>query len=178
MSDGSAVLDPDTLEPLSPGDGRVGKLARRGHIPLGYLNDERKTSETFLVDVHGTRWVVPGDYATVEEDGTVTVLGRGSVSINTGGEKVYAEEVEVAVKSHPDVFDCMIIGVPDELLGERVVAVVVPAPGCSPDLESIQEHCGVTLARYKLPRELAAVDQIPRTPVGKPDYRGARALFT
>jgi 3-oxocholest-4-en-26-oate---CoA ligase len=127
--------------------------------------------------VNGVRWVVPGDYATVEADGTITVLGRGSVSINSGGEKIYPEEVEAAVKSHPDVFDCVVVGVPDERFGERVAAVVKARDDAAPTLESIHAHCESQLARYKLPRELKLVDAIPRTPVGKPDYRGAKALF-
>jgi acyl-CoA synthetase (AMP-forming)/AMP-acid ligase II len=178
MGPHTTVLDPDTLEPLSPGDGRIGKLARKGHIPLGYWRDDAKTAETFPVAPDGTRWSVPGDFAMVEADGTITLLGRGSVCINSGGEKIYPEEVEAAVKSHPDVFDAVVVGVPDERFGERVAAVVTAREGTDPTLESIQEHCEQQIARYKLPRELRIVAEIPRTAVGKPDYRSAKALFT
>jgi fatty-acyl-CoA synthase len=178
MGEHTTVVDPITLEPLAPGDGNVGKLARRGHIPLGYYKDDAKTAETILVAADGTRWVVPGDFATIETDGTITLLGRGSVCINSGGEKVYPEEVEAAVKSHPDVFDAVVVGVPDERFGERVAVVVTARGGTEPTLESIQSHCESQIARYKLPREVRLVDTIPRTPVGKPDYRSARSLFS
>jgi fatty-acyl-CoA synthase len=178
MGEHTTVLDPVTLEPLSPGDGNVGKLARRGHIPLGYYKDDAKTADTILVAADGTRWVVPGDFATIEADGTITLLGRGSVCINSGGEKVYPEEVEAVVKSHPDVFDAVVVGVPDERFGERVAVVITARDGTAPTLASIQSHCESQIARYKLPREVRLVDTIPRTPVGKPDYRSARSLFS
>jgi fatty-acyl-CoA synthase len=173
MGEHTAVLD-DDLRPLEPGSGVVGRLARRGHIPLGYYKDEAKTAATFVHDREGVRWVVPGDFATVEADGTVTLLGRGSVSINTGGEKVFPEEVEAALKAHPDVFDAVVVGVPDERFGERVVALVLPRPGAQPSLEDLRAHCRGSIATYKAPRELHLVDQIVRTPAGKPDYRAAR----
>ena len=111
----------DDLRPVEPGSGQVGLLARRGHIPLGYYKDEAKTAATFVTDPDGVRWSVPGDHARIEADGTITLLGRGSGCINTGGEKVYPEEVEAAVKSHPDVFDVVVVGVPDARFTERVV---------------------------------------------------------
>ncbi|MCB1002605.1 MAG: acyl-CoA synthetase, partial [Acidimicrobiales bacterium] len=119
------VLD-EHLDPIEPGSGQRGLLARTGHIPLGYYKAEAKTAETFKVDRHGVRWVIPGDWATVEEDGSITLFGRGSVSINSGGEKIFPEEVEAALKSHPEVFDAVVVGVPDERFGERVTAVVAP----------------------------------------------------
>ena len=125
MGEHTTVLG-DDLRPLTPGSGEVGRLAKRGHIPLGYYKDEGKTAATFLNDADGMRWVVPGDFARVETDGTITLLGRGSVSINTGGEKVFPEEVEAALKGHPDVFDAVVVGVPDERFVERVVALVTP----------------------------------------------------
>jgi acyl-CoA synthetase (AMP-forming)/AMP-acid ligase II len=118
---------------------------------------------------------VPGDHARIEDDGTITVLGRGSVSINTGGEKVYPEEVESALKSNPAVFDAVVVGIPDERWGERVTAVVQARPGTTPALDDLAEHVRGQLASYKVPRELVLVDQIVRSPSGKPDYRWARA---
>jgi 3-oxocholest-4-en-26-oate---CoA ligase len=169
----TAVLD-ENFEPVEPGSGVVGQLARRGHIPLGYYNDEEKTSKAF-VESGGQRWVLAGDMAKVDDDGTVVVLGRGSVSINTGGEKVYPEEVESVLKAHSDVADALVVGVPDERWGERVTAVVQPRSGAKPTLEEIQHHCRTGLAGYKVPRSLCLVDEVVRSPSGKPDYRWARA---
>jgi acyl-CoA synthetase (AMP-forming)/AMP-acid ligase II len=169
---GSVVLDEDG-RPLEAGCGKVGKIARSGHIPVEYYKDPKKTAETF-VTFDGTRYAIPGDFAMVEEDGRITLLGRGSVSINSGGEKIFPEEVEAAVKAHPKVFDCTVVGVPDERWGERVVAVVQLRSGSPPDLASIQEHCRQRIAGYKVPRELHVVDQIVRSPSGKPDYRWAK----
>ena len=132
----------------------VGKLARRGHVPLGYYKDPVKTAATFPV-IDGVRWAVPGDHARIEDDGTITVLGRGSVSINTGGEKVYPEEVEAALKSHPAVFDAVVVGVPDERWGERVVAVDRDRPGCGTRPRRARPRtCGSTSRPYKVPRDL------------------------
>jgi 3-oxocholest-4-en-26-oate---CoA ligase len=164
----------DDLRPVEPGSGTVGKLARRGHIPLGYYKDDEKTAATFVTAADGTRWVVPGDFAVVEDDGTITMLGRGSVCINSGGEKVYPEEVEAALKSHPDVFDTVVVGLPDGRYVERVAAIVQARPGSEPSLEELRGHCREKLAGYKLPRQLVLADVIPRTPVGKPDYRAAK----
>jgi 3-oxocholest-4-en-26-oate---CoA ligase len=170
------VLD-DDLRPVEPGSGRTGRLARRGHIPIGYHNDPGKTAATFVTDADGVRWVVPGDHAMVEADGTIVLLGRGSVCINTGGEKVFPEEVEAALKSHPDVYDAVVVGVADERYAERVAAVVKARPGTSPTLDALREHCRSRIAGYKLPRVLRLTDDIPRTAVGKPDYRWARDLL-
>jgi acyl-CoA synthetase (AMP-forming)/AMP-acid ligase II len=170
----TAVLD-DTGRPVAPGSGVVGRLARRGHIPLGYWNDAERTARTFPV-VDGVRWAVPGDFASVEDDGTVTVFGRGSVSINTGGEKVFPEEVESALKAHPSVFDAVVVGVPDDRWGERVAAVVqARRGGATPSLDDHAGHSRGRLAGYKVPRSLVLVDEVVRSPSGKPDYRWARA---
>jgi acyl-CoA synthetase (AMP-forming)/AMP-acid ligase II len=167
------VLD-ESGKPVQPGSGQVGRLARKGHVPLGYYKDEVKTKATF-VEVDGDRWVLPGDNAMVEADGTVVLLGRGSTSINTGGEKVYPEEVETALMTSPDVADVIVVGLPDERWGQRVVAVVRPAPGTTPALETLREHARTSLAGYKLPRELILVDSVERTPAGKADYKWAKA---
>ncbi len=168
------MLDED-LRPLEPGSDVVGMLARRGHIPLGYYKDPAKTAETYREDADGVRWVIPGDYAQVEASGTILLLGRGSVCINSGGEKIFPEEVEAALKSHPDVFDVLVVGVPDPRWGERVTAVVQPRAGRSPELEDINALCRSKLAGYKLPRNLLLVDEVVRSPAGKPDYGWARS---
>jgi acyl-CoA synthetase (AMP-forming)/AMP-acid ligase II len=167
----SVVLGAD-LRPMEPGTGEVGRLARSGTIPIGYHKDPVKTAEVFI-EVGGTRYVMTGDLALLEEDGAISLLGRGSVSINTGGEKVFPEEVEAAVKSHPHVYDATIVGVPDPRWGQRVAAVVALRPGCHTDLTSIQDHCRTRIAGYKVPRELHVVDEFVRSPAGKPDYRWA-----
>ncbi|HEX4539545.1 MAG TPA: acyl-CoA synthetase [Acidimicrobiales bacterium] len=173
---GSVVLD-DDLEPVVPGSGVVGKLARMGDIPVGYYKDPEKTAATF-VEAQGVRYAIPGDFATVEADGTITLLGRGSQSINSGGEKIFPEEVEAAVKSHPDVYDAVVVGVPDERWGQRVAAVVQPRPGAAVALEPIQTHCRTLLAGYKVPRQLHVVETIQRSPSGKPDYPWALSTAT
>jgi acyl-CoA synthetase (AMP-forming)/AMP-acid ligase II len=171
----TSVLDPDTLEPLPPGSGREGLFARKGHIPLGYWNDEAKTAATFRIDAHRTRWVVPGDWATIDDKGRIVLFGRGSGRINSGGEKIFPEEVEGALKAHPDVFDVLVVGLPDERWGERVAALLQPRPGRTPTLPALQEHCRSLIAGYKVPRQLLLVDEVPRHPNGKPDYRTAKA---
>ena len=176
MDDTNSVLG-DDLRPVAPGSGEVGRLARRGHLPLGYYKDETKSAATFVTDPDGVRWAIPGDYAVVEEDGTITVLGRGSQCINTGGEKVYPEEVEAALKSHPDVFDAVVVGIHDARFGERVAALVQPREGTSPGLDDLAAHCRATIAGYKVPRQVHLVESIERTPAGKPDYRKAKALL-
>ncbi|MGQ0824204.1 MAG: acyl-CoA synthetase [Actinomycetota bacterium] len=169
----TVVLD-DDLEPIVPGSDVVGRVARGGNIPLGYYNDPVKTAEVFVTDTRGRRWAIPGDYARVEADGRITLLGRGSVSINSGGEKIYPEEVEGALKSHPDVFDVLVVGLPDDRWGERVTALLQPRPGRTPNLEELQTHCRAQLAGYKVPRDLLLVDEVPRLANGKPDYRSAK----
>ena len=125
---GETVVFDENLEPVEPGSGVIGKIARSGDIPLGYYNDPKKTAEVFI-EVRGTRYVMPGDYATVEADGSITLLGRGSIVINSGGEKIFPEEVESAVRSHPDVMDAIVCGAPDERWGQTVAAIVQPRVG-------------------------------------------------
>lgn len=176
VNERTRVVDPVTYEEVAVGE--PGRLAQRGHVPLGYYNDPAKTAETFF-QKDGERWVLLGDMATVGEDGIVTVLGRGSQCINTGGEKVYPEEVEQALKSHPDVYDALVAGVPDPKWGHHVAAVVQLREGAaSLDLGSVQEHCRTRLAGYKVPRQLVLTDEIQRSPSGKADYRWARTVAT
>ena len=168
--DDAVVLD-DELRPVKPGSGVVGRLARSGAVALGYYNDPEKTAATFPV-IDGVRYIITGDHAMVEADGTVQILGRGSASINTGGEKVYPDEVEAALKSHADVADAMVVGLPDERFGERVVALVVSRTGgIPPDLD---EHVRRHVAGYKAPRQVFPVEAVERFPSGKPDYAWAR----
>jgi acyl-CoA synthetase (AMP-forming)/AMP-acid ligase II len=155
------------------GPGQTGKLARGGHIPLGYYKDPVKTAEMFTV-VNGERYAVPGDWARVEEDGTITLLGRGNTCVNTGGEKVYPEEVEGALKSHLDVFDSLVIGVPDDRLGQRVAALIQLRPGAAADVAALDAHVRGQLAGYKVPRTVWFVDSVGRTVSGKADYGWAR----
>ena len=168
----TVVLDDEGNE-VKPGSGVRGILAKRGNIPLGYYKDEKKTAETFRT-INGVRYAIPGDYAMVEADGTVTMLGRGSVSINTGGEKVYPEEVEAALKGHPDVFDALVVGVPDDRYGQHVAAVVAARKGARPTLAALDGFVRTQIAGYKVPRSLWLVDEVKRSPAGKPDYRWAR----
>ena len=169
---GDTVVFDEDMAQVQPGSGVIGKIARSGDIPVGYYNDPMKTAETFIT-VDGTRYVMPGDFATVEEDGSITLLGRGSVVINSGGEKIFPEEVESAVRSHPAVTDAIVCGAPDERWGQTVAAIIAPRPGQSATLEEIQEHCRGFVAGYKVPRLLFVVDSIQRSPSGKPDYRWA-----
>ena len=171
MNDTVAVFD-DAGKRVEPGSDVIGRLARRGHIPLRYHKDEVKTAAT-IVTIEGERWVLPGDFARVRDDGTIELLGRGSVCINTGGEKVYPEEVEAVVKGHPNVADAVVVGVPDERWGERVVAVIQPSDE-PPTLDDIQSLCREKLAGYKVPREIKIVGEVQRSPAGKTDYRWAK----
>ena len=173
VNEQTAVLDDDG-RPIPPGSDAVGRLARRGHIPLGYYNDDAKTAATFLT-VDGVRWVLPGDMARVGEDGAVILLGRGSVSINTGGEKVFPEEVEAALKAHPGIEDAVVVGLPDERWGERVVAVVQYTAGDPPAEADLQAFCRSRIAGYKIPRQFTAVQHMVRSPSGKADYRWAKS---
>jgi len=156
--------------------GETGMLARRGHVPLGYYKDESKTAATFVTAPDGTRWAIPGDRAVRESDGTITVLGRGSQCINSGGEKIFPEEVEAALKSHPAVFDATVVGRADERWGEHVCAVVEFRSGLTADLDALAAHCRDHIAGYKVPRSLVVVDEMVRSPSGKPDYRWAKEL--
>jgi fatty-acyl-CoA synthase len=172
----TVLFDDLTWEPIPPGTGRSGVLAVGGAMPRGYYKDPEKTAATFR-EIGGTRYTVPGDYATIDGDGTVHLLGRGSVSINTGGEKVYPEEVEVAARTHPGVADCNAVGVPDERFGEAVTLVVARTPGQPPVGEDeVIAAVRARLASYKAPRRVVFVDEIRRSPAGKADYRWARAV--
>jgi 3-oxocholest-4-en-26-oate---CoA ligase len=172
MDANTAVLD-EHLRALEPGSDVIGRLARRGHIPTGYYQDAEKTAATF-VEVDGVRWVLPGDLASVEADGSIRLHGRGSASINTGGEKVFPEEVESALMAHAGVADVLVVGVPDERWGERVVAVVALRAGEDIAFDELQGHAREHLAGYKVPRAMVVVDQVVRGPNGKPDYAWAR----
>jgi len=173
--EGTVVLD-DALRVVAPGSATIGRIARTGHIPLEYYKDPSKSAATFFTAGDGLRYSMPGDFARVEPDGQITLLGRGSVSINSGGEKIHPEEVEHAIKSHPDVYDAVVIGVSDERWGSRVAAVVQPRAGATLTLEALQSHCRKHLAGYKLPRQLTLVERIERSPAGKPDYRWAQSV--
>ncbi len=168
----TVVLDEDGSE-VKPGSGVRGIIAKKGHIPVGYYKDEKKTAETFRT-YNGVRYAIPGDYAEVEADGSVTMLGRGSQSINSGGEKIYPEEVEAALKGHPDVFDALVVGVPDDRFGQCVAAVVHCRPGTNTTLAELDTFVRQEIAGYKVPRKVWWVDEIHRTPAGKPDYRWAK----
>ncbi|MFD2418908.1 acyl-CoA synthetase [Amycolatopsis pigmentata] len=168
-----AILLDDDNQVVKPVPGAVGRIARRGHVPLGYYKDEAKT-RTIFTEIDGHRYVIPGDWARYEEDGTVTLLGRGSQCVNTGGEKVFPEEVEGALKSHPDVFDALVLGVPDERLGQRVAAIIQGRPGQQPDLAAVEAHVRTEIAGYKVPRTIWLAKEIGRLPSGKPDYPWAQ----
>lgn len=168
----TVVLDEEGNE-VKPGSGVRGVIAKKGNIPVGYYKDEKKTAETFKT-YNGVRYAIPGDYAEVEADGSVTMLGRGSVSINSGGEKIYPEEVEAALKGHPDVFDALVVGVPDPRFGNHVAAVVAPRKGARPTLSDLDTFVRKEIAGYKVPRSLWLVDEVKRSPAGKPDYKWAK----
>jgi acyl-CoA synthetase (AMP-forming)/AMP-acid ligase II len=172
MAGPDVIVLGDDGQPAAPG--QIGRLARGGHVPLGYYKDPARTAAMFA-EVDGQRYATPGDMARVEDDGTITLLGRGNTCVNTGGEKVFPEEVEGALKSHPDVFDALVIGVPDERLGQRVAALVQLRPGAPADLGVLQEHVRRQLAGYKVPRSIWLADAIRRTVSGKADYGWARA---
>ena len=163
---------------VDPGSGEVGVVAVSGpNLPLGYHKDDAKTRRTFR-SIDGVRYSFPGDMATVAADGTMTLLGRGSTCINTGGEKVFPEEVEEVVKTHPAVVDCLVFGDADERYGQRVVGVYATATDAErATTDTVIAHAAARLAGYKVPRQLRLVDQVPRWPNGKADYRAARRLF-
>jgi acyl-CoA synthetase (AMP-forming)/AMP-acid ligase II len=168
------VLD-DEFKPVEPGSGVEGWLAAGGRVPIGYHNDPEKTAKTF-VTVDGKRYSIPGDRALVEADGTIRMLGRGAMCINTGGEKVYPEEVEAVLKVHPSIADALVVGVPDDRFGAKVAAVVATTSPVT--LDELQAHCRASLAGYKVPRALTIVDSIERSPAGKPDYKWALEVAT
>jgi fatty-acyl-CoA synthase len=161
---------------VAPGSGEVGLVANGGMVPLGYYKDPEKSARTFR-EVNGVRYSFPGDMATVEADGRITLLGRGSNCINTGGEKVFPEEVEEALKVHPAVEDTLVFGVPDDRFGQRVVGIAALAAGATDDPEAILADTKTRLSSYKVPKALVVVPTVPRAPNGKPDYATAKRIF-
>jgi acyl-coenzyme A synthetase/AMP-(fatty) acid ligase len=173
----AAVLSEDLGQRLEPGDDHLGWLAQGGRVPLGYLGDPDRTASTFP-EVDGQRYAVAGDRARWRPDGTIELHGRDSVCINTGGEKVFAEEVETAIKSHPDVWDAVVCGRPSERWGQEVVAVVQLRDGCDPSDDELAAAAGEHIAHYKLPKAIIRTPRVVRSPSGKADYRWARAVAT
>jgi fatty-acyl-CoA synthase len=170
-----AVVVTDDGRLVEPGSDEIGMVGVGGRVPLGYYKDEEKSAKTFRV-IDGRRYSIPGDYATVEADGTIRLLGRGSVCINTGGEKVFPEEVEEVLKRHPSVLDAVVVGVPDERWGEAITALVEPAPGGTADEAELVGLVKASLAPYKAPKLVLVVESIGRAPNGKVDYKRSREI--
>jgi len=168
----AVVLNPETLRPVQAGE--IGVIAKRGALPLGYFKDPEKTARTYPT-IDGVRYMIGGDFARIEPDGTITLLGRGSNCINTAGEKVFVEEVETALKAFPLVRDALVFGEPDHRFGERVVALVETSAAVGED--RLVRHVQSLLAAYKAPRQIRFAKRIPRGPNGKPDYGEAKRLF-
>jgi fatty-acyl-CoA synthase len=173
----TCVLDDSRSHILEPGHDGTGWLARSGRIPLGYMNDPEKTAATFRT-IGGSRYSIPGDRARLHDDGMVEVLGRDAVTINSGGEKIYAEEVEAAVRHHPGVRDVIVVGRPSERWGSEVVAIVEPEPGATLERAELLATCASEIARYKLPKAVIVVERVVRNPAGKADYTWARFIST
>ncbi|GAA3543048.1 acyl-CoA synthetase [Nocardioides daeguensis] len=173
----TTVILGDDNRPLDPvaDVGKVGRTARSGNVPVGYYKDPEKSAKTFI-EIDGVRYSIPGDNARIEEGNRITLLGRGSNCINTGGEKVYPEEVEQAIKAHPGVYDVLVVGLPDEKYGQTVAAVVEPRPGHQVELEELRTFLRAHLSGYKLPRALTIVPEIPRNATGKAQYPRAKEL--
>jgi fatty-acyl-CoA synthase len=171
------ILSEDLTEVLPAGHEEMGWLAQSGRVPLGYLGDPDKTARTFPT-VDGVRYSVPGDRARLRADNTLELYGRDSVTINSGGEKIFAEEVEQALVKHPAVFDCVVAGRPSERWGNEVVAVVQLADGVEASDDDLLEEAARHIARYKLPKAIVRRDRIQRSPSGKADYRWAKAQAT
>jgi fatty-acyl-CoA synthase len=173
------VLSDDRSRILTPDDGdELGWLAQRGHVPLGYLGDPEKTRATFPV-IDGVRYAVAGDRVSWSADGRIAFFGRDSVTINTGGEKVFAEEVEQALTSHPAVEDALVVGRPSPRWGQEVVAVVAARTGTAPPADDeLRDHCRHSIAGYKVPKAFFWVDAVQRSPSGKPDYAWARTVVS
>lgn len=170
----SEILNLDTKEIIPPSDTQtIGYLARKGHVPLAYYKDEEKSKKTFI-EVNGERYSIPGDMAKYEADGQMTLLGRGSVSINSGGEKIFPEEVEMALKAHPNIFDCLVVGVKDDRWGQKVVAVIQRRKDIEMSLEEIKEVASKYIASYKMPKAIVFSELIERAPSGKPNYQWAQ----
>jgi fatty-acyl-CoA synthase len=174
LGENARVIDDDGND-VEPGSGVIGRVAVKGVTPVGYYKDPEKSAHTFLT-IEGDRYSVPGDYATVEADGTLRLLGRGSVCINTGGEKVYPEEVEEALKTHPGIRDAVVVGVPDEKWGEAICAVVEPHDGVEIDEADVVAHVKERLSAFKAPKRVLPVASIGRAPNGKVDFKQVRAL--
>jgi fatty-acyl-CoA synthase len=170
------VVRPSDFTPIAPGSVEVGLVAKWGNLPLGYYKDPEKTARTY-VEINGIRHLISGDHAMVESDGRIKLLGRGSHCINSGGEKIYPEEVEESLKSHPKVVDALVFGMPDDRFGQSVAAVVSLEPGPQAAPEDLIEHVRRRLSHYKAPRRLQVVANVPRAPNGKPDYPLAKELF-
>jgi 3-oxocholest-4-en-26-oate---CoA ligase len=174
-SDVAIVIDEWRRHALAPGDDKIGWYAKRGHIPLGYLGDPEKTRTAFPV-VDGRRCAVPGDRARWQSDGRIRLLGRDGVTINTGGEKVFAEEVEAALLRHPSVFDALVVGRPSARWGEEIVAVIAQGPGTEGTDTALRATLKQSLAKYKIPKQFIRVDTVMRNSAGKPDYRWAKSV--
>jgi len=175
LGPGTAVVD-EQHRIIDPSEvGAIGLMARSGTIPIGYLGDPEKTARTFI-EIDGNRYAVPGDYVQIEEGHRLTLLGRGTGCINTGGEKVFPEEVEVALKSHPGVFDTLVFALPDPTYGQQVAALIEPRPGVALDVEDVRAHLRGRLSGYKVPRTVHVVEKVPRHVTGKADYRRARQI--
>jgi acyl-CoA synthetase (AMP-forming)/AMP-acid ligase II len=173
----SVVIDEhNRVLDLETNVGKIGRLGRGGSVPVGYYKDPEKSAATFL-EIDGLRYSVPGDFARIEEGGRVTLLGRGSNCVNTGGEKVYPEEVEMAIKRHPAVYDCLVVGIPDEKYGQAVAAVVQPRDGQTVELEELRDFLRASLSGYKLPRAMTLVEEIPRNATGKAQYPRAKEMI-
>ncbi|MEH6661837.1 MAG: acyl-CoA synthetase [Parasphingorhabdus sp.] len=162
-------------KPVAPGSGEMGLICNGGMVPLGYYKDEEKSAATFKT-FDGVRYSIPGDFATVEADGSITLLGRGSACINSGGEKIFPEEVEEALKTHDSVYDCLVVGLPDDRFGQKVTAVLSIADGASFDEAELNDHVRSKLAAYKAPRAFILVDEVPRAANGKAGYKAAREI--
>jgi 3-oxocholest-4-en-26-oate---CoA ligase len=175
ISPGNHVLSANLDSELEPGHEELGWLAKSGRLALGYLGDEAKTARAYPV-VDGIRYAVPGDRARLRADGVVELHGRDSVTINSGGEKIFAEEVEAAIKAHADVYDCVVAGRPSDRWGFEVVAVVRLRAGCEPDEAGLLSEAERHIARYKLPKAFVFVEEVVRSPSGKADYRWAKAV--
>ena len=170
----SEILNLDTKEIIPSSDTEtIGYLARRGHVPIAYYKDEEKSKKTFI-EVNGERFSIPGDMAKYEKDGQMTLLGRGSVSINSGGEKIFPEEVEMALKAHPNIFDCLVVGVKDARWGQKVVAVIQRRENLDLSLDDIKNVASKYIASYKMPKEIVFSELIERAPSGKPNYQWAQ----
>jgi len=160
----------DDGELVAPGSGDLGRVGVEGLMPVGYYKDEVKTASTFPT-INGIRYSLPGDFATIEDDGTITLLGRGSVCINTGGEKVFPEEVEEVLKTHPGVVDAIVVGIPDERFGQAITAVVETTATSTVDSDELIAHVKSQLAGYKAPKTVLPVESLTRAPNGKVDYK-------